>query len=66
MKTQDRPQQAFVALLEMWNDSNPLAKLDDGLSELILMHLNYCYVAGVEDAMKSTQEDWAKFIKSRI
>ncbi len=44
------------SLVEMWNDENPLHKLNGDLLPLIKNHIRYSYVAGWEAMRKEIKE----------
>ncbi len=50
------------SLIEMWNDENPLHKLNGELLPLISNHIRYAYVAGWE-AMRKQVKDIVKDTK---
>jgi hypothetical protein len=51
------------SLVEMWNDNNPLHKLNGDLLPIIKNHIRYSYVAGWE-AMRKEMKDILRNIKS--
>lgn len=49
MKQQQAVEKISQALIESWNDSNPVHRLNGELIEKFKEHLQYAYVTGVDD-----------------